>query len=138
MTPRQIALVQKTWNQVLPVRNIAAELFYTKLFALDPALQALFRSNMRHQGDKLMAMISIAVQRLDRLDPIVPMLEDLGRRHVTYGARDSHYETVGVALLWTLERALGERCTPEVKRAWVAAYTTLTQTMKTAAAKAAA
>ena len=138
MTPRQIQVVQTTWNKVLPVRNIAAELFYTKLFALDPSLQPLFRTNMRHQGDKLMAMISIVVQRLDQLEPIVPMLEDLGRRHTTYGARETHYETVGVALLWTLERALADAFTGEVKRAWVAAYAVITDTMKGAASQAAA
>lgn len=138
MTPQEIALVKSTWQKVLPIRDTAAELFYTKLLALDPALKPLFKTGMKEQGQKLMAMISTAVNGLDRLDSIVPAVQDLGRRHVSYGVKDADYDTVGGALLWTLEQGLGDAFTPQVKEAWVKAYTLLSSTMKQAASKMAA
>ena len=58
----------------------------------------------------------------------------LGERHVAYGVEEHHYETVGEALLWTLERGLGDAFTDDVRDAWATAYTLLAMTMKSAAA----
>ena len=137
MTPKQIELVQGSWKKVLPIADTAAELFYGRLFGLDPALKPLFKGDMAAQGRKLMAMISTAVNGLTRLDSIVPAVQDLGRRHVNYGVKDQHYDTVAAALVWTLGQGLGEQFTPELKDAWVAAYGVLAKTMKDAAATAA-
>jgi hemoglobin-like flavoprotein len=138
MTPKQIELVQTSWKKVLPIADTAAELFYGKLFALDPALKPLFRGDIKEQGRKLMAMISVAVAGLTRLETIVPAVQDLGRRHVKYGVKDKHYDTVATALVWTLGQGLGEGFTPEVKDAWVSTYGVLAKTMKDAAATVAA
>lgn len=135
MTPQQTMLVKSSWQKVLPIRDTAAELFYTKLFALDPALKPLFTTDIKEQGRKLTAMISTAVNGLDRIDSIVPAVQDLGRRHVGYGVKDEDYDTVAAALLWTLEKGLGDAFTPEVKAAWVEVYTVLAGTMKQAAAR---
>lgn len=135
MTPQQVELVQITWKKVLPIADTAAELFYTKLFTMDPAVKPLFKGDMKEQGRKLMAMIGTAVGGLTRLDTIVPAVQDLGRRHVKYGVKDKHYDTVGAALLWTLEQGLGDAFTPDVKNAWASAYGVLAVTMKDAAAK---
>jgi hemoglobin-like flavoprotein len=135
MTPDQIVLVKTTWQKVLPIRDTAAELFYTKLFTLDPALKPLFKSDIKEQGRKLTAMISTAVNGLERLDSIVPAVQGLGQRHVAYGVKDGDYDTVAGALIWTLEQGLGEAFTPQVKTAWVDAYTLLATTMKQAASK---
>jgi hemoglobin-like flavoprotein len=70
---------------------------------------------MAEQGDKLMAMIGTAVANLDRLDAIVPAVQNLGRRHATYGVQPSHYDTVAIALLWTLEQRLGDAYTHRSK-----------------------
>ena len=138
MTPRQKTLVQSTWTQVVPIAETAAELFYGRLFELDPALQPLFKSDTREQGKKLMRMIGVAVNGLDRLRELLPAVEDLGRRHAGYGVADADYETVGAALLWTLDKGLGSGFTPEVKDAWVTVYGLLATTMKDAAKRAAA
>jgi hemoglobin-like flavoprotein len=136
MTPEQVFLVQKSWRQVLPIADTAAELFYTKLFSMDASLKPLFKGDMKAQGRKLMAMIGAAVTGLSKLDEIVPAVQDLGRRHVKYGVKDAHYDTVAGALIWTLEQGLGEGFTPDVKGAWVSVYGVLAGTMKDAAAKA--
>jgi hemoglobin-like flavoprotein len=136
MTPEQVFLVQKSWRQVLPIADTAAELFYTKLFSMDASLKPLFKGDMKAQGRKLMAMIGSAVTGLSKLDEIVPAVQDLGRRHVKYGVKEAHYDTVAGALIWTLEQGLGEGFTPDVKAAWVSVYGVLAGTMKDAAAKA--
>ena len=138
MTPEQVKLVQDTFELVKPISDAAAEMFYAKLFELDPELKPLFQaSDMKTQGNKLMTMIGTAVAGLSNLESIVSAVEDLGKRHVGYGVLDSHYDTVGAALLWTLEQGLGDAFTPEVKEAWATVYGILANTMKTAAAKAA-
>jgi len=134
MTPEQIRLVQGSWQKVVPIKEVAAEMFYAKLFSLDPALQRLFKGDMKKQGVKLTAMINTAVNALTQLDALVPAVQDLGRRHVAYGVRRAHYDTVAAALIWTLEQGLGGAFTPEVRQAWVATYTLLATTMKNAAA----
>jgi hemoglobin-like flavoprotein len=138
MTPKQIELVQSSWKKVLPIADTAAGLFYRKLFTLDPSLKPLFKGDIKEQGRKLMAMISVAVAGLTRLETIVPAVQDLGRRHVKYGVKDKHYDTVATALVWTLGQGLGEAFTPDVKDAWVTAYGVLAKTMKDAAATVAA
>lgn len=137
MTPEQVVLVKNSWSMVTPIADKAAELFYGKLFELDPALKKLFKGNMKEQGKKLMAMINTAVNGLDKLEAIVPAVEQLGVRHIAYGVKDKDYDTVGAALLWTLGAGLGEQFTPAVKDAWTNVYGVLATTMKAAAAKAA-
>src|SRR6266540_433581 len=135
MTPEQKLLVQESFEQVVPIADIAAELFYSRLFELDPTLRHLFKGDMKVQGRALMSMIKVAVAGLDKLERIVPAVQNLGRRHATYGVKDSHYETVGAALLWTLEQGLGEAFTSEVRAAWTEVYTLLATTMKEAASE---
>jgi hemoglobin-like flavoprotein len=135
VSPTQIQLVQTTWKKLLPIQNEAARLFYDRLFALDPSAKSLFKSgDLREQGRKLTAMITTAVNGLNRLDTIAPAVGELGRRHAGYGVTDAHYHTVGTALIWTLELGLGDDFTPEVQAAWVDVYTLLADTMKQGAA----
>ncbi len=137
MTPAQIALVQQTFDQVKPIADVAAGLFYNRLFELDPSLRPMFRGDMQEQGRKLMQMLAVAVAGLTRLDTLVPAVEALGRRHVGYGVRDEHYATVGAALLWTLGQGLGDAFTPEVEAAWATAYGLLSHVMQNADSTAA-
>jgi hemoglobin-like flavoprotein len=134
MTPQQIALVRTSFAAVRPIADSAAALFYGRLFELDPSLRSLFKSDLHGQGRLLMQMIGVAVDSLDRLDELAPKLTSLGRRHAGYGVRNRHYDTVGAALLWTLEQGLGTDFTPEVREAWISAYALLARTMQAGAA----
>ncbi|EON21046.1 hemoglobin-like protein (Hmp) [Cupriavidus sp. GA3-3] len=136
MTPQEITLVQSSWQKVVPIKEKAAELFYGKLFEMDPSLRPLFKGDTVEQGRKLMAMINTVVTKLDQLDDIVPAVQELGRRHVAYGVKDEDYDTVAGALLWTLGAGLGDAFTDEVKGAWTSAYVILAGAMKDAAATA--
>lgn len=133
MTPQQIALVRSSFAEVSPIADSAAKLFYSRLFELDATLRPLFKNNIEAQGSKLMNMIAAAVCLLDQPEKLMPVVRNLGRRHAGYGIDDAHYETVGAALLWTLEKGLGAGFTPEVENAWAAVYGTLAGTMKEAA-----
>ena len=133
LTNTQKTLVQESFAAVRPIADDAAALFYRRLFELDPSLERMFKGDMAEQRRKLMQMLTAAVKGLDRLEQLVPVVEDLGRRHAGYGVADAHYDTVGAALLWTLEKGLGNAFTPEVKDAWATVYGLLAGTMKNAA-----
>ena len=133
MTPQDRQLVQESFAKVAPIAEQAAALFYQNLFDRDPTLKNLFRGDMVAQGRKLMQMIAAAVKGLDRLEGLVPVVQDLGRRHVKYGVLPQHYDTVGAALIDTLAAGLGPAFTPEVRQAWLTVYGVLATTMKDAA-----
>lgn len=133
MTPEQITLVTESWQKVRPIADTAATLFYDRLFELDPTLRPLFKEDMAEQKVKLMQTLGLAVASLKNLDGLIPIVQDLGRRHAGYGVTDAMYGTVAEALLWTLEKGLGAAFTPDVKAAWVETYTTLAGVMKAAA-----
>jgi len=137
LSPSELSVVQGTWAQVVPIAEVAATIFYDKLFALDPALRGLFPSDLAEQKKKLMATIGFAVGALTKPDALVPAVQDLGRRHAGYRVEPAHYETVGAALLATLAQGLGDLFTDEAKAAWTKTYTILAQTMIAAAEKAA-
>jgi len=136
VTPEHVRLVQATWRRVLPIKDTAAQLFYQRLFEIDPSLKALFQRDIRQQGAKLMQVMDAAVNGLSQLERIRPSIEELGRRHADYGVKDHHYGLVGAALLWTLGRSLGAEFTPTVKDAWATVYGMLATTMREAAATA--
>lgn len=133
MGPDQLDLVQKTFVSVVPIKVLAAELFYKRLFELDPQLESLFSGDMVAQGDKLMSAMAMVVGGLKNWERIEPAIRDLGQRHVAYGVKPEHYQTVAAALLWTLEQGLGDAFTEEVKEAWTAAYMAIANTMLDAA-----
>ena len=128
----QKELVQTSFAQVRPIAEMAAALFYRRLFELDPTLRPLFKASIEEQGRKLMEMLGLAVKGLDRPDALLPALAALGRRHAGYGVNEHDYETVGEALVWTLEQGLGPSFTPEVREAWTALYKLVADTMRAA------
>lgn len=130
MTPTQIALIQSSWAKVVPIRETAAELFYNKLFELDPEVKPLFKGDMREQGRKLMMSLNVVVNGITNLEALVPGIREMGKRHAGYGVEPRHYDTVGAAILWTLEQGLGADFTPDTRAAWTEAYTTLATVMK--------
>jgi nitric oxide dioxygenase len=125
MTPQQVALVQASFAKVVPISETAAVLFYDRLFEIAPSVKAMFPADMTEQRKKLMATLAVVVNGLSKLESILPAASALARRHVSYGAKPAHYPVVGTALLWTLEKGLGDAWTPEVAEAWAAAYSTL-------------
>lgn len=136
ITLQQKELVKNTWVMVVPIADTAAELFYGRLFELEPSYKAMFKNDMTEQGKKLMKTINIAVEALDDLEPLIPTLKQMGADHAGFGVKDRDYNVVGASLLWTLEKGLGDAFTDEVKNAWGAVYEVLASVMKQGAAEA--
>jgi len=133
MTPDQAKLVQQSFAKVVPISEQAAVLFYDRLFEVAPQVKSMFPADMTEQRKKLMATLAVVVNGLGDLSAILPAASALAKRHVAYGAKPDHYPVVGAALLWTLEKGLGDGWTPEVASAWTAAYGTLSGFMITEA-----
>jgi hemoglobin-like flavoprotein len=130
MTSEQTALVQTSFAQVAPIADTAATLFYDRLFELNPSLRGLFDEDLREQRIKLMAMLTTAVNNLQQWDAVAPRVKQLGLRHVGYGVKPADYDTVGTALIDTLEKGLGDAFSPPVRDAWIACYTTIAAEMQ--------
>ncbi len=130
----EIAFVRSTLKPIVDLGDDFTKAFYNRLFELNPSLRSLFaETNMTDQGREFLKMIATVVGALDKLGDIVPVVQDLGKRHVGYGVKPEHYETVGQALIETLKSALGDRLTPQAEQAWVKTYKVLADTMKAAA-----
>ena len=129
MTPDQKQIVKDTWEQVLPIQETAASLFYGRLFDQYPEVKPMFKGDMQQQGEKLMKMLDQAVGSLDNLDALVSPLQQAGKAHKEYGVKAEDYDKVGASLLWTLQQGLGDVYTPAVEDAWSSTYSTLSSVM---------
>jgi hemoglobin-like flavoprotein len=138
LSREQIELVQNDWSKVASIADAAATIFYERLFELDPKLKALFKSDLTEQKKKLMQTIGVAVKGLDDTGSLIPAVQSLGRRHVGYGVKPDDYDTVGVALLFTLRQGLGVDFDPQHEAAWAKVYGLLARTMIGASAEFAA
>lgn len=132
MTPEKIDIVQSTFKKVVPIADTAADIFYDRLFEIAPDTRALFPEVMTDQKKKLMQMIGVAVNGLGDLDAIVPAVQDLGARHKGYKVEEAHYDSVGAALIYTLDKGLGADFTPAAQEAWTETYGLLAGVMKDA------
>ncbi|ELR70287.1 Putative hemoglobin [Fulvivirga imtechensis AK7] len=104
-------------------------IFYDRLFDIAPEVRPLFKGNIKDQSQKLTLMISFAIDKLEQFDLIVKDIEALGRRHSRYNVKEEHYQIVGQALLWTLEKGAGDIWSKEHEEAWTALYGILAATM---------
>ena len=138
MTSQEIALIKTSFAKVAPIADQVSALFYARLFELDPSLRELFHGDMREQGRKLINLLGVAVNSLDRLEQLVPAVRQLGLQHSGQRVREEHYETVGDALLWTLAKGLGREFTLDTRIAWGKTYWLLAETMKAGARDGAA
>jgi class 3 adenylate cyclase/hemoglobin-like flavoprotein len=135
LVPTQVELVQSSFEKVKPISDKTAELFYQRLFELDPSLRPLFKGDLKEQERQLMATLALVVEDLRQPDKIMGPVQNLGRSHAGYGFKAEYYDIVGEALLWTLAQRLGEEFTAPVRKAWEETYTFLSEIMKEAAAE---
>lgn len=138
MTPEQVTMVQDSFKKVLPIADTAADIFYDRLFEVAPEVRPMFAADMSKQKKALMGTLAVAVESLHKVEEIIPVVKELGAKHLTYGVKDEHYDTVGGALLFTLEKGLGDDWNDDLKAAWTETYGTVAGVMKEAAAEAAA
>lgn len=129
VSQEQKVLVQESFKVVEKISDVAADIFYQRLFDIEPELRSLFSEDLREQKTKLMGALKVLVNTLDNPDKLIPILEDMGRKHKTYGVVEDHFVPVADALVWTLEEGLGADFTEEVRHAWTALYSAIASIM---------
>ena len=130
MKPEQIKLVKKTWKILMGINpKIIGDAFYSKLFTDHPAIRKLFPSDMNQQYIKLVDMLTSIIMNLDHLESVSEEIIAMSNRHTGYGVKPAHYEMVGSALLWTLQKGLGAEWSNDIENAWIACYQSLADTM---------
>lgn len=133
MTTKQINIIKTTWQAAATNADLVGHLFYNRLFEIAPEVKPLFSSTtIPEQSKKLFTMLTYVISKLDTGEDIINELTRLAQRHVKYGVEEKHYNYVGAALLWTLEKGLGDMWNLEVKQAWATCYAALSFAMITA------
>jgi hemoglobin-like flavoprotein len=131
MRSDQIKLVKRTWRILMKIDpSLIGDLFYTKLFSDHASLRGLFPENMEQQNIKLVDMLSSIILNLDNFGLNIDDLKAMGMRHISYGVKPHHYNLVGSALIWTLEKGLGSDWNEETKNAWITCYTSIADAMQ--------
>lgn len=142
LTDTEKEQVRQSWRLVVPIAETVPDLFYGKLFELAPEYRALFSDDLNRQKRKLIAMLKFIVTSLDwtasdwkeNVEPekdLALILLALGRRHhELYHIPDASYAAVGEALIWTLDKGLGQAFTPQVRGAWTKLYQVIMATMR--------
>lgn len=129
MKIEQLDLIRQSLIHIHPIADQIAKSFYARLFEVTPHLQKLFTGDMHRQGAMLMTSLELAVSNLDNHESILPAIQALGERHVSYGVKAEYYPLAREAYLWALEKQLGEKFTPALQEAWETAFDALTEAM---------
>lgn len=129
MTPRQIALVRQQFGLVARHADTVAAGFYDTLFTLDGTLRPLFPADLAAQRGKLVQVLAHVILSLHDLGAVIDDVRALAARHAGYGVTSTDYDTVGIALLTTLDDHLGDRFDDEARAAWALCYGTLADAM---------
>ena len=133
MTKEEVALIKQSWKTLRDVNpHVIGDVFYTKLFLDAPGLKSLFTNSIHSQSEKLIGMLNVIVARLEDLEALKKDIQALALRHKNYGVKPAHYDLVGNALLWTLEKAFGLQWNEPLAKAWLKCYTVLATVMLTA------
>ena len=130
MTPEHVQIVRLSFAKIMNSKMEVARSFYDRLFIIAPDVRSLFKADMDAQARKLMETIALAIASLRDTAMLNEMLGGLAARHAGYGVRDEHYDKVGEALLWALEKNLGADFTPQVRAAWTAVYVAVAGRMR--------
>ena len=129
MNTEQVMLIRSSLSQIHPLADQIAKSFYEHLFKGRAHLQKLFTGDMERQGRMLMTSLELAVSSLDDPGRILPSVEALGERHLSYGVKTEYYPLAKEAYLYALEKHLGEEFTPTLRDAWAEAFEALIQVM---------
>jgi|SRR6185295_10085643 len=132
MTQEDITRVQASWHTIEPVKRVAAELFYVKLFELDSTLKLLLSDDLQQREQKFLQLMDATVQGLEHVDMTLSAVRELGIRHPLFGDSDEHHGPVAAALYWTLEKCLRKEFTDEVRASWTSTFERLSRTMRSA------
>jgi hemoglobin-like flavoprotein len=134
LSARDVMLLRTSFSFIVPIQDTVAGLFYKRLFDAAPEVRQLFPDDLTAQKRKLMALLATCVGKVQDLGALVPVIQELGKRHVRYGTRQGHYTVVEEALLGAMAEALGAGFGPDVRSAWAKVYRLVAEIMQAGAA----
>lgn len=134
MTPEQAELVERSFVKLGPVTSELGEVFYGKLFEIEPGLRSLFRGGTGEQSMRLIHILAYIVSHLRAPRELAQLVRELGRRHVSYGVKFVDYAPFKQALMATLSERLGAEWTEATAHAWAATYDMVAREMRGGAA----
>jgi hemoglobin-like flavoprotein len=127
--------LETSFDLVAPHGDELMDVFYARLFATAPAVRPLFAdTDMQQQKAMLLSALVLLRRSLRNLPAITPTLQQLGARHVEYGAEPSHYPVVGAVLIASMAEVAGPAWRPEYEDAWAEAYSVVSGAMLSGAA----
>jgi hemoglobin-like flavoprotein len=129
MKAEQLQLVLQSLNAIQPLSDKISASFYQRLFEIEPAIQGLFKGDMKRQGSMFISTLSLAANGLSRIEDIKPAVQTLGERHFGYGVKPEYFQPFREAFIWALEHHLGDQFNAEVKSAWTEAFDMLSEAM---------
>jgi hemoglobin-like flavoprotein len=118
LSAEQKRLIRVSFLKIEPALDLVAQLFFLKLFRLDPSLRKKFDGPIEVQAKKFAAGAKLGMISIGHEDGLAPTLKLLGARHRLMGIRTRHYRTMSRALVWTLERSLDKQFDRDTKDAW--------------------
>ncbi len=125
-----VELIRKNFFKIAPKVDELTETFYATLFLRYPDVVPLFDGiNMQQQRRMLANAIVFVVENLDAMDIASGTLEEMGRRHVGYGAQAEHYPAVGECLIHAMATVSGDDWNDELQAQWVEAYGVISSIM---------
>jgi hemoglobin-like flavoprotein len=124
-----IARVRSSFDRIWSISEHTSDLFYSRLFEIAPEIRPMFRNDMDEQKRKFMSTLAVIVGCLDDSNKLAPLTDRLARQHGEFGLQAAHYAVVEDALLWSLQRGLGEKWTPAVAASWSKAYGIVSNSM---------
>jgi hemoglobin-like flavoprotein len=130
LSPRQTLLIKLSWSHLTNRLEDFGDKFYEVLFEMDPALREMFSDDMTKQRAKFSGMVNHIVSNIQHADKLDNDLKELGDRHVGYRVKASHYDTIMMAFLVSLEKVLERNWDSETKQAWTVAFVYIVARMK--------
>ncbi len=125
-----VELLENSFELVAPHGDALVETFYKHLFADYPVVKPLFENvEMQGQRSKLLASLALVVANLKTPVQLVSALEQLGQRHVEYGAVEEYYPAVAATMLKTLAEIAGDAWNDELQQAWSDALNEISKIM---------
>ena len=107
MNSKQMELVRQTCKEVAPIADSAAELFYTKLFTIDPALRPVFVSQLDNRGHRLMQMVEAAAEAGARGATFIPVRLPHEVAPLFRAWLDEHYPDRAAKVMSTIQSLRG-------------------------------
>jgi hemoglobin-like flavoprotein len=122
MTPEQVNLITRSFDEMWPLRRNLAVKFYSRFFENAPDAQHLFPDDMDRQYFKLMDSIAAMVGALNNHALFQSIIVHTAKQHARFGVTPSQLTAFGNALIWGLVQQFGSAFTSELRQGWIELY----------------